>query len=200
MSRCRLFKHFLLCFLLTLLTLCGIAQSWEVRLLYNVNLGRNKALDRPMLGVTNSVWPLAIGVPVTMTAVGFVTKDPVLKHQGLYTAATVFVNAGGTYVIKRIVNRTRPYEIYSLDNLVVEHNASFPSGHTSNSFALATSLTLATKKWYVAVPAYTWAATAGYSRLHLGVHYPSDVLAGAAMGAGSAVLLYHADRWLHKHK
>ena len=200
MARFPLLKHFLLCFLFALLSLCSVAQSWEVRLLLDINLGRNKAFDKPMIGVTHSVWPLAIGTPLAMTAVGFATNDSALKHQGIYTAATVFVNAGGTYVLKRIVDRTRPYEMYALDNPIVDHSPSFPSGHSSNSFALATSLTLATKKWYVAVPAYTWAAAVSYSRLHLGVHYPSDVLAGAAIGAGSAVVLYHADRWLHKHK
>ncbi|MDX5321099.1 MAG: phosphatase PAP2 family protein, partial [Bacteroidota bacterium] len=53
-------------------------------------------------------------------------------------------------------------------------------------------------KWYVAVPAFTWAGLASYSRMHLGVHYPGDVAAGAVIGSGSAVLCYYANRWLRK--
>jgi undecaprenyl-diphosphatase len=65
---------------------------------------------------------------------------------------------------------------------------SFPSGHTSSAFQWATGCALACPKWYVVVPAYAYACGIGYSRMYLGVHYPSDVLAGALVGGGSAVL------------
>jgi undecaprenyl-diphosphatase len=80
------------------------------------------------------------------------------------------------------------------------NSPSFPSGHTSVAFSTATSLYLAYPKWYVAVPAFTYAASVGYSRMYLGVHYPSDVLAGAVIGAGSAWLMYKANKWLFKKK
>ncbi|HMX78072.1 MAG TPA: phosphatase PAP2 family protein, partial [Chitinophagaceae bacterium] len=68
------------------------------------------------------------------------------------------------------------------------------------AFATATSLTLITKKWYVAVPAYSWASLVGYSRMYLGVHYPADVLGGALLGTGSAFLSYKINQWLHPEK
>ena len=70
---------------------------------------------------------------------------------------------------------------------------SFPSGHTSGAFATATILSLEYPKWYVIVPSYLWAGTVGYSRLHLGVHYPTDVLGAMVVGAGSAYLSYKSD-------
>ncbi len=74
----------------------------------------------------------------------------------------------------------------------------FPSGHTSLAFAIATSLSLKYPKWYVIAPSYVWACSVGYSRMNLGVHYPSDVLAGAVLGAGSAFLTYKLNEWFWK--
>jgi membrane-associated phospholipid phosphatase len=69
--------------------------------------------------------------------------------------------------------------------------ASFPSGHTATAFALAVLLSL----WYPRGTA-VWLALAGgvaWSRVALGSHFPSDVLAGAALGSAAVLLLSH--RW-----
>lgn len=101
--------------------------------------------------------------------------------------------------LKNLVQRPRPYHTvpgvtsrsgrYQPDQDAFDPYA-FPSGHAALSFALATSLTLSDPKWYVAVPAYGWATAVALSRVWLGVHYPTDILAGAAIGAGAAVLVY----------
>jgi membrane-associated phospholipid phosphatase len=90
--------------------------------------------------------------------------------------------------LKSAVHRTRPYEKYPNDvfALSVSGDKSFPSGHTSQAFATATTLALQYRKWWVVVPAFAWAGSVGYSRMYLGKHYPSDVLAGALIGAGSS--------------
>ena len=61
---------------------------------------------------------------------------------------------------------------------------------------MATSLTLATKKWYVALPAYLWASGVAYSRMYLGVHYPSDLLGGIVIGVGTSLLTWKLDQVL----
>jgi undecaprenyl-diphosphatase len=61
---------------------------------------------------------------------------------------------------------------------------SFPSGHAMAGFATATVLALATRRGRVAIAAYAGALLLGVSRIYLGHHYPSDVLAGAVIGAG----------------
>lgn len=92
--------------------------------------------------------------------------------------------------------RQRPYVRHG--DLIVKKQVtgpfSFPSGHTSSAFALATSLTLWQPKWYVAGPSFLYAGLVAWSRMYLGVHYPSDVWGGIIIGVGSSFLIWGIDR------
>lgn len=85
--------------------------------------------------------------------------------------------------IKPLVARTRPYEQFTDLSILVAraHDFSFPSGHSANSFACAWALFRSAPRKYGA-PALVLAALIAFSRLYVGVHYPSDVLAGVAIG------------------
>lgn len=87
-------------------------------------------------------------------------------------------------LIKPTVARVRPYEVNTAIELIISKPTeySFPSGHTSSSFAAATVLMLCEdrKIW---VPAMVTAALIAFSRLYLYVHYPTDVICGMALGA-----------------
>jgi membrane-associated phospholipid phosphatase len=87
-------------------------------------------------------------------------------------AVAAGVSVTYTFVLKYAVGRERPNG---------ENNQSFPSGHTSNAFAMAAALDGHYGK-KVTIPAYALAAAVGYARLRDGVHWLSDVLAGAALG------------------
>jgi membrane-associated phospholipid phosphatase len=168
------------------------AQGGEARLLDRINPERPTSdLWR---GVTNSVAPVTVLTPVSLLATGYIKHDKELQKQGWKATATVLANVTVTQGLKKLVARQRPYTMYPgrISYYHFEADSSFPSGHTSNAFATATTLSLTFKKWYITVPAYIWAASSGYSRLYLGQHYPTDVLAGAAVGVGSAFL----SRWL----
>src|SRR4029079_11803238 len=67
---------------------------------------------------------------------------------------------------------------------------SFPSGHSASAAAFATGVALQAPA--IGVPVAAVAAAVAYSRVHTGVHYPSDVVVGAAIGAGTAVALRRA--------
>ncbi|MER0439235.1 phosphatase PAP2 family protein [Emticicia sp. W12TSBA100-4] len=177
------------------------AQNTDIYILKNINQNRNQNLDKPLNGISKSVYPLSVALPISLLGAGLINKDKNLQRQSLTSLASLAISMGTTYTLKKIINRDRPYITYpSIQPYYLEDDPAFPSGHTTAAFTTATSLSLTFKKWYVAVPAYTWAGAVAYSRMHLGVHYPSDVLAGAAIGAGSAWLCYKANRWLQRKK
>ena len=91
-------------------------------------------------------------------------------------------------LVKNIVARPRPYRmIETLTILIPEPGEySFPSGHTSSSFAAGVVLYLMLPKKY-GIPAMILASLIGISRLYVGVHYPTDVLGGMVMGTLIAV-------------
>lgn len=175
---------FLLCFVFGKVS---YSQNLDIDLLRKINLERNQALDPTFKFITNSVSPIGIGAPLIVTSIGFIQNDKALKNKGYYVGVTLLTSTIITTTLKFSIDRARPFETYpDIQNLVGAGSPSFPSGHTSEAFATATSLSLAFPKWYIIAPAYLWASAAGYSRMHLGVHYPSDVLVGALVGAGSA--------------
>lgn len=155
----------------------------------------------PVRLVNDAAYPVYVGAAPALGAGALVTGadlDPALR-----LAAAEALNFGVTYALKNIVGRPRPYA--ALDSLPARDRGhmgddvfdphSFPSGHTSMAFVVATSLSLSYREWYVVVPAATWATTMGLARIWHGVHYPTDVAAGAAVGiaSGAAVHFLLAD-------
>ncbi len=188
-------------FTLFLFSFSLFAQNTDIDILKKINQNRNQNLDKTFNGISKSVYPLSVALPISLLGTGLIKKDKNLQRQGLTSLASLAISMGTTYTLKKIINRDRPYITYpSIQPYYIEDDPAFPSGHTTAAFTTATSLSLTFKKWYVVVPAYTWAGAVAYSRIHLGVHYPSDVLAGAAIGAGSAWLCYKANRWLQRKK
>lgn len=91
--------------------------------------------------------------------------------------------------IKYLIDRPRPFVVYPfLEKLASGGSPSFPSGHAADAFALATALSIVFPGKRVIISAYLLACLIGYSRMALGVHYLSDVLAGAFTGAASAYM------------
>jgi membrane-associated phospholipid phosphatase len=140
-----------------------------------------------LFGITdNSVAVIVVGLPLGCLVYGLAAKNNDVVTTGLLLSASEVLTYGAKYVIKSTVKRARPYEVLSgvtVNDIESADPYSFPSGHTAGAFALATLLTLRYPRPYVYVPAFIWA---GYN----GLHYPSDALGGAVLGAGSSFLTY----------
>jgi membrane-associated phospholipid phosphatase len=131
---------------------------------------------------------------------GLASGDDDAQHKSYNILIAMGLDIVAQEGLKLSFNRERPGDKYP--DLVFPsssaHGKSFPSGHTSLAFNTAAELTIQYKKWYIAVPAYLWAGSVGYSRLYLGKHYTSDVLGGAATGIGTAYLSTWLNRKLFK--
>lgn len=190
-------RSFIVIFIALSSVQAGRCQNLDIEWLREANLNRNQNWDGIMKGVSHSVMPVVIAAPIAEITIGLTTKDSAQFSKGIATLGAVSLNYVLTTAFKATINRDRPFVTYpDLAPLYRPTDGSIPSGHTSGAFTLATSLALNYPKWYVLVPAYTWAGWVGYSRLHLGVHYPTDLLLGAGIGIGSAFAAHYLNGWI----
>ncbi|GMG96428.1 phosphatase PAP2 family protein [Tepidimicrobium xylanilyticum] len=153
----------------------------------NVNM-KSKFLDRFMPRFTN------LGGVFSTTFIIFcllVFGKGIGRIIGIQGAVTLAISQSITYSLKSLLSRERPYNILKDLNTfgIVLKDYSFPSGHTSASFSIAAIIALNMPKLSILV--FPIALLIGISRIYLGVHYPTDVVAGIVLGTGSAILVHN---------
>lgn len=138
--------------------------------------------------VFDNIQPLgneyAIGVVGTFYIYGELFKDPEAKTTALDSISASAIASGiMTNSFKYVIGRGRPTDGHgAYDFEPFSGRDSFSSGHTTEAFALASVITEHYSSMWVQVPAYGLASMVGYARLNNNRHWPSDVLAGAAIG------------------
>jgi membrane-associated phospholipid phosphatase len=190
-------RNTILLLLFLLFSVSLFSQNIDIRILRSLNSSQNLPSDSFLKFMSDSDPYIVFGVPVGLGTAGLLRHDEKLFREACVISASVLMNSAITLALKYSVNRERPFIRYpDITKKSAAGSPSFPSGHTSSSFALATSLSLNYPEWYIIVPAYTWAGTVAYSRMDLGVHYPSDVLVGAVIGSGCAWLTHAVNKKL----
>jgi undecaprenyl-diphosphatase len=140
-------------------------------------------LDRPMraLSLVADKSVLWAGVAAVLAAAG--------GAQGRRAASRGMASVGVTsaicnLVLKPLSNRRRPrrdrHRVVQVRRVRMPGSSSFPSGHSASAFAFATAV--GSDMPAAALPLHALAVLVAYSRVHTGVHYPGDVIAGALIG------------------
>ncbi len=194
-------KRYGILMLFYMLLNCGniAAQNIDYNILCDLQQQRTPTMDKAMQWTSNSLL-LAPAIPLGLLGGGYIAGDNSMTRIGTATGFSFLTAAAITEGMKNIVRRPRPYNGYPDDLIPVRttYGFSFPSGHTSLSFSVATSLSLSCPRWYVIVPSMLWASGVAFSRLYLGVHYPSDVLTGIVVGTASGFFGYWLSERLYK--
>jgi len=160
----------------------------DIGILRGIYENRIPVLDSTFIFITNSTAAIAFGIPIILLLIAFKKKISQLQHEALLMLIPVALSAIIANILKYAFDLPRPYEIYPfILKLSTGGSPSFPSGHTADAFAFAVAVSLIYPKWYIILPGLIWASLVGYSRISLGVHFPSDVLGGAFIGGTSAL-------------
>lgn len=155
-------------------------KSMDDKILVNVKKLQRQRLNKFMiiitkLGNNGMIW-FTIAIPFLLN------KE--YRNIGVKMILALLLSGFvGEILIKHIVARVRPTKFLLQEEMLIKEpiTYSFPSGHTSSSFAA--SCILASYLGLLSVPAFILAILMGFSRLYLRVHYLTDVLAGAVLGS-----------------
>lgn len=148
---------------------------------------RNKFLDVFMFRITD-LGGAIFSTLFCIFLILFGSKE--VKRIGFEALLVLSISQIAVQGLKLGLSRERPYKILEhLNTFGIDmKDYSFPSGHTTASFSLATTIAINMPRLSLIV--FVLAMIIGISRIYLGVHYPTDVAAGIIIGVGSSILVH----------
>ena len=177
-------------------------ESWDVWLLLKINGLNSPFLDEIMWSVSSPFF----GIPFYLFFAYIFYRHFGLRETvvicGLIALSVGISDLTAKYCFKEVFVRFRPsHHLILMDQLHIVNDYrggpyGFISSHAANMFSIATMVFLIIGKkykwlfWLLLI----WASLIGYSRVYLGVHYPSDVFVGAIVGSLIAGILYYLSR------
>lgn len=154
----------------------------DTYILQSVNSMSTPFLDA-VIPIVTDIGGITGGVLLTAFVCGlFLLRDQ--RRRAVIIAISVAGAAGLNVVLKALFERSRP-DLW--ERLVVEHSYSFPSGHAMASAALGIALAAvlwnSRWRWWGLTAGLSYMIVIGFTRLYLGVHYPTDIIAGWCVSA-----------------
>ena len=170
-------------------------EGADRELMRRASTARTPRLDRALVGITEAanysrLWLAIAGMLASL--------DGAQGRRAARAGVVAIVLASGVAngPAKLLVRRRRPQEQPGPTLIGMPGSTSFPSGHSASAFAFATATS---RELPALAPALLpLAGAVSYSRVHTGVHYPSDVAAGAAIGIGCGLLAGNVARAVYR--
>ena len=166
-------------------------MDWSVLHALNDFMYRHDAVEDPLLFYVNASEALFVATLAIVFLAARGAAHAAWRRASLAAVLSAGLGLAVGKVISELVDRARPFvaDPHGV-HLFTAHAADpgFPSDHATAAFAIAVAILLRKRGWGIA--ALVAATILAVGRVALGVHYPSDVLAGAALGAAAALVLW----------
>jgi undecaprenyl-diphosphatase len=166
-------------------------MDWTLLHALNGYLFRHDVVEDPVLFYVNASEALFVATLAVVFLAAHGRRHAAWRRASVAAALSAGLALAVAKAISEIVDRARPFVADSHGvHLFSAHAADpgFPSDHATAAFAIATAIVLRKRGW--GIFALLAATVLSLGRVALGVHYPSDVLAGAALGAAAALALW----------
>lgn len=173
----------------------------ELDILHLLQNLHNNILDSIMMLITSLgngglLWILISIMLITIPAIGTENMEQKRrrKNYGIMLLISLMITAIlGNLIIKNIIQRPRPFQVdTSVIPLIHPREYSFPSGHTSSSFAAATMLFLYNSK--AGGIAFLIAGLIAFSRMYFFVHFPTDIFGGIVLGVFCSIFVWYGQK------
>lgn len=161
-----------------------IISDFDITILRFIHHNRIFAFDNILYYISYFATYVNIALLLTILVVSLIKKSKVLRIVFYKMVAVLIIAALMSTTLKSLLHRERPFVTYpDIVKLSQAGNSSFPSGHTLEGFAVAVAFSILVPKRKFYIPVFMWASVVAYTRMALGVHYPSDVLSGMIIGS-----------------
>jgi len=149
-------------------------------------------MDHEIKFISDIALPIRIVTPISLYTLGLIRHDYTQALGGLTVGIGQGVSSLVTEGLKALVQRPRPFHVIEGTRTPFDGATgySFPSGHSTATWALVAALSFEYPKWYLVVPAVALATLVSLTRPCLGDHYVSDLLAGAVVAVGCTYIVH----------